>query len=34
MGTNRSGTRRYARIKRSKKNLESRERAQKKAAKR
>jgi hypothetical protein len=30
MGTNRSGTRRYARIRRAKKNLETRERAQKK----
>jgi hypothetical protein len=33
MGTNRSGTRRYARMRRAKKNLESRQRAQKKAAK-
>jgi hypothetical protein len=33
MGTNRSGKNRYARIKRAKRNLDSRERAQKKPAK-
>jgi hypothetical protein len=33
MGTNRSGKNRYARIRRAKKNMESRERAQAKPAK-